>query len=178
MSAPTSPPNGKPEASVATPPGDGARRPIPPDDGGTPRRDDVRSADAADFTFPVRVYYEDTDAGGVVYHANYLKFMERARSEWLRSLGFEQDALRREHGVLFAVTRVRIEFLKPARFNDLLVVGVTMRRLGRVSLDVAQAVRDVAGALVCAGEVRVACLDGTTLRPRPLPEPLLRGLPP
>jgi acyl-CoA thioester hydrolase len=128
------------------------------------------------FSWPVRVYYEDTDAGGVVYHANYLKFMERARSEWLRALGYEQDALRREHGVLFAVTRVRVDFLRPARFNDLLEVGVRISRLGRVSLDLFQEVSGDAGDLFCRAEVRVACLDGTSLRPRPIPVPLRRGL--
>jgi acyl-CoA thioester hydrolase len=122
------------------------------------------------------VYYEDTDAGGVVYHANYLKFMERARSEWLRAIGYEQDVLRGEHGVLFAVTRVHVDFVRPARFNDLLTVGVRMLRLGRASLDLDQEVSGGAGELVCRAEVRVACLDGASLRPRPIPVPLLGGL--
>ena len=74
------------------------------------------------FVWPVRVYYEDTDTGGVVYYANYLRFMERARTEWLRSLGFEQDALAREAGVIFAVRSAALEYLRPARFNDLLQV--------------------------------------------------------
>jgi acyl-CoA thioester hydrolase len=126
----------------------------------------------------VRVYYEDTDAGGVVYHANYLRFMERARSEWLRGLGYEQDTLLEAHGVLFAVSRVRVEFLKPARFNDLLGVSVTMTRLGRASLDLAQSVSRGAEEVLCTAEVRIACLEGTTFRPRPIPIPLLRGLRP
>lgn len=80
------------------------------------------------FSLPVRVYYEDTDSGGVVYHSNYLNFMERARTEWLRALGFEQDELLRENGVLFAVSAVSITFHKPARFNELLAVTVTLAR--------------------------------------------------
>lgn len=78
------------------------------------------------FHWPVRVYYEDTDSGGVVYYANYLKFMERARTEWLRSLGFEQDVLNAQHGIIFAVRSVTVEYLRPARFNDLLSVGVRL----------------------------------------------------
>jgi acyl-CoA thioester hydrolase len=128
------------------------------------------------FRWPVRVYYEDTDAGGVVYHANYLRFLERARSEWLRGLGHEQDRLRREHGVLFAVTRVRIDFLKPARFNDLIEVGVTLMDLGRASLQLAQGITRPPDGLLCRAEVRLACVDDMTFRPRPIPESLLRGL--
>ncbi len=93
------------------------------------------------FSIPIRVYYEDTDAGGVVYYANYLKFMERARSEWLRRLGFEQDELARNPGVLFAVRTAKLEFLKPARFNDLLEVTVEIRERGRASLTFGQRVR-------------------------------------
>ena len=135
----------------------------------------VAGAARAAFRWPVRVYYEDTDAGGVVYHANYLRFLERARSEWLRRLGHEQDLLRLEHHVLFAVTRVHMDFLKPARFNDLLEVGVTLMELGRASLRLAQDVTRAPDALLCRAEVRLACLDDLTFRPRPIPEPLLRG---
>jgi len=93
------------------------------------------------FSTPIRVYYEDTDAGGVVYYANYLKFMERARSEWLRRLGFEQDELARDPGVLFAVRTAKLEFLKPARFNDLLEATVEIRERGRASLTFRQQIR-------------------------------------
>ncbi len=86
------------------------------------------------FSLPVRVYYEDTDSGGVVYYANYLKFMERARTEWLRSLGFEQDALREREGVIFAVRRAEIDYRKPAVFNDLLTVTADLSGSGRASL--------------------------------------------
>ena len=75
------------------------------------------------FLWPIRVYYEDTDAGGVVYHANYLKFMERARSEWLRSLGIEQDELREQNGVIFAILSAQVDYLLPAKFNDELLVS-------------------------------------------------------
>jgi acyl-CoA thioester hydrolase len=133
-------------------------------------------AAAPPFHWPVRVYYEDTDAGGVVYHANYLRFMERARSEWLRSLGFEQDALRRDDDLLFAVVEMRIGFLRPARFNDLLTVGVRLLHLGRASLDLEQVIGRPPDLELCRAQVRLACLHGTTFRPRPIPDFLLRGL--
>ena len=93
------------------------------------------------FSIPIRVYYEDTDAGGVVYYANYFRFMERARTEWLRGLGFEQDELARDPGVLFAVRTAKLEFLKPARFNDLLEATVEIRERGRASLTFGQRVQ-------------------------------------
>ncbi|OGI48200.1 MAG: tol-pal system-associated acyl-CoA thioesterase [Candidatus Muproteobacteria bacterium RIFCSPHIGHO2_12_FULL_60_33] len=121
------------------------------------------------FSIPIRVYYEDTDAGHVVYYANYLKFMERARTEWLRALGFEQDELSRREGVLFAVRSARLEFLKPARFNDLLQATVRVTRRGKASIAFAQEIRRDALTL-CEGEVKVACLDAATFAPRPIPE--------
>jgi len=121
-----------------------------------------------EFVWPVRVYYEDTDSAGVVYYANFLKFMERARTEWLRSLGFEQDVLRARHGVLFAVSRVTVEYLKPACFNDRLAVGVKMLRHGRASLRLAQPVTRGA-ELLCRGEVRIGCVGAGDLRPRAIP---------
>ena len=121
------------------------------------------------FSVPIRVYYEDTDAGNVVYYANYLKFMERARTEWLRALGFEQDELSRREGVLFAVRSARLEFLKPARFNDLLQATVRVSQRGKASLTFAQEIRRDERTL-CEGEVKVACLDATTFTPRPIPE--------
>ena len=132
----------------------------------------------ASFTWNVRVYYEDTDLGGVVYHANYLRFMERARTEWLRSLGFEQDTLRDHHGVLFVVVEAEVAFRKPTRFNDELAVSVEVRRAGRASLGFHQEVRNASGAgeLFCAGEVRVACVDAGTFKPRVLPQEILREL--
>ena len=121
------------------------------------------------FSIPVRVYYEDTDSGGVVYHSNYLNFMERARTEWLRSLGFEQDRLLREQGVIFAVSSVNVEFRKPARFNELLSVTVDVTRRGAASLTLRQAV--IRGEEVLAeAEVRVACLDAARFVPVAMPE--------
>jgi acyl-CoA thioester hydrolase len=133
-----------------------------------------RLTDSPTFRWPVRVYYEDTDAGGVVYHANYLLFMERARTEWLRALGFEQDALRRDAGVQFGVRRATIDYLRPALFNDLLTVTVALTARGGASLDLAQeVVRDADGVLCCRGNFQVSCIDAATLRPARIPKQLL-----
>ena len=130
-----------------------------------------------EFSWPLRVYYEDTDCGGVVYYANYLKFMERARTEWLRAFGFEQDQLMREHGVLFAVRSAQMEYLRPARFNDALEVSVRAVEHGRASLTVDQAVRrTVAGEVLCTGRIRLACLAVDSLRPRPIPDVVWREI--
>jgi len=133
--------------------------------------------DGSRFVWPVRVYYEDTDAGGVVYYANYLRFLERARTEWLRHLGFEQDALMRDPGVLFAVRRVELDYLLPARFNERLEVHSRIARLAGASLDFAQTVvRLDDGAELCRGVVRVACLRADDLRPARLPAAIKRRL--
>ena len=123
------------------------------------------------FSIPIRVYYEDTDTGNVVYYANYLKFMERARTEWLRALGFEQDELSRREGVLFAVRSARLDFLQPARFNDLLQATVQIVKRGHASMTFAQEIRRERRTL-CEGEVKVACLDAASFVPRPIPERL------
>ena len=124
------------------------------------------------FDWPVRIYYEDTDAGGVVYHANYISYMERARTEYLRDLGIEQDTLSREHGIIFAVRSVEVQYLAPARFNDLLRISVS-RPVGRgASVSFFQTVRRGDQTLV-TGKVRVVSLDATSLRPRRLPAFLL-----
>ena len=126
------------------------------------------------FRWPVRVYYEDTDAGGVVYHANYLLFMERARTEWLRTLGFEQDALRRDAGVQFSVRRAAIEYLRPALFNDVVTVTVALVGQGGASLELAQeVVRDSDSVVCCRGSFQVACVDALTLGPARIPKQLL-----
>lgn len=109
------------------------------------------------FSFPVRVYYEDTDSGGVVYYANYLKFLERARTEWLRAAGFEQPELVRDHNVIFVVRSVAIEYLQPAHFNDALMVTVQLEKIGSCTLDIYQTVeRDT--RLVDA-RVQIVCVD-------------------
>jgi len=151
------------------------------------------------FAWPVRVYYEDTDNGGVVYYANYLKFMERARTEWLRSLGVEQDELREHDGVIFAVRSVTVDYLQPARFNDVLWVTAAIEEQGRASLVFTQYVVRVAGdrrhgaagrlaqedyerligdkaAMLCTGQAKIACLDSNTLRPCPIPSHLFAEL--
>jgi acyl-CoA thioester hydrolase len=127
------------------------------------------------FSIPIRVYYEDTDAGGVVYYANYLKFMERARTEWLRSLGFGQEELARDPGVVFAVRSATLEFLKPARLDDLLEVSVRLVKGARASLTLAQQVRR-GGEVLCEGETRVACLDARRFAPVAIPDSILARL--
>lgn len=129
------------------------------------------------FSIPIRVYYEDTDAGGVVYYANYLKFLERARTEWLRAFGFEQDELLRRDGVVFAVRSVNIEFLKPARFNDLLEVSLDLGKRGNASVTLTQQIRRGEETL-CEAQVRVACLDAASFAPRPFPETVAARLMP
>lgn len=127
------------------------------------------------FLWPVRVYYEDTDAGGVVYHTQYLKFMERARTEMLRSYGFEQDRLIENEGIIFAVRSLAIDYIKPSRFNDLLQVSTSILRSGHASLNFEQSiVRQTDDMLLCKAEVRVACLDATELVPKPIPETIRR----
>jgi acyl-CoA thioester hydrolase len=124
----------------------------------------------AAFSFPVRVYWEDTDAGGIVYYANYLKFMERARTEWLRQLGVEQELLRLEQGLMFVVVHADVHFKKPARYGDTLQVGCMLKERGRASLTFHQAVvRHGTQELLVEGAVRVACLDALKLKPRGLP---------
>lgn len=130
-----------------------------------------KGVNLSQFVWPVRVYYEDTDSGGVVYYANYLKFMERARTERLRAMGFEQDQLRRDFGVLFAVHSIQVEYLRPAVFNDMLEVSAVVSEQRRASLAFTQEVRRSGGTqpLLCCGRVRVACIDADSLRPRPIP---------
>ncbi|QKT04309.1 tol-pal system-associated acyl-CoA thioesterase [Ectothiorhodospiraceae bacterium 2226] len=131
-----------------------------------------------EFLWPVRVYYEDTDSGGVVYYANYLRFMERARTEWLRSLGFEQDELLVRDSVLFAVRSAQVDYLKPARFNDLLTVRTSLQRRGRASLTFKQnIVRNSDDALVCTATVKIANLNAATLRPVPMAPRILASIP-
>lgn len=132
-------------------------------------------AEGKEFILPVRVYYEDTDAGGVVYHSNYLNFMERSRTEWLRALGFEQDRLRAEEGVVFAVSGMELEFLRPARFNDLLQVSTRLAELRRASLVCAQQVRR-GDQLLCRATVRVACIEIYRFKPVALPRVILSEL--
>jgi acyl-CoA thioester hydrolase len=127
------------------------------------------------FSWPVRVYYEDTDAAGVVFYANYLKFMERARTEWLRALGFEQTTLFHDHDVVFVVRALTIEFLRPALFNDALEVAVELTGTRGSLLEVAQAIRRGAQTLVTA-TVKVACVNTQSFKPVRIPKPILEKL--
>lgn len=129
------------------------------------------------FVWPVRVYYEDTDSGGVVYYANYLKFLERARTEWLRGRGFEQDQLARDRHLLFAVRRLSVEYRQPARFNDQLEVVSQVATVGGASLTFEQAIRRAGStAALCEARVKVACIHALTLQPCRMPQDLLREM--
>ncbi len=117
-----------------------------------------------------RVYFDHTDAGGVVYHANHLKFLEHGRTEWLRELGVEQDWLRDAHQLMFFVNRVEIDYLAPARFNSRLEIRSRLERLGRASMLFDQTIVDAdSDRKCCAAKVRIACVSTKTLRPAPLP---------
>jgi acyl-CoA thioester hydrolase len=132
-----------------------------------------------EFTWPVRVYYEDTDAGGVVYYANYLKFLERARTEYLRELGFEQDQLKQEYGIIFAVHSLTIQYRKPAAFNDALRVTAAISDKGNARLTFKQMItREDLNTPICSAEVTIACLDANKFSPVRIPahiQEVLRG---
>ncbi|MTI62760.1 tol-pal system-associated acyl-CoA thioesterase [Methylophaga sp.] len=121
-----------------------------------------------EFDWPVRVYYEDTDSGGVVYHSQYLNFMERARTEWLRALGFEQDQLRSGHKLLFAVHSMQLLYRKPARFNDALLIKSRLLKASGASMQFEQNIYR-GEELLCEASVRIACLDAESFRPKSIP---------
>lgn len=124
------------------------------------------------FHWPVRIYYEDTDAGGIVYYANYLKFCERARTEWLRALGVEQDTwLTTQIG--FVVRKVGLDLQAPGRFNDALQVSVEPVKIGRASIDFAQKIRNQRDELLCVAEVKAACVNLATMKPVAIPAEIL-----
>lgn len=126
----------------------------------------------SNFDWPIRVYYEDTDSGGVVYHSNYLNFMERARTEWLRSLGFEQDELISQYQCIFAVHSMQLNFRQPAKFNDLLLVQSRITDLSGASFEFEQKIfRD--NELLCEAMVKIACLNANRFRPMAIPPKLL-----
>ena len=127
------------------------------------------------FIWPVRVYYEDTDAGGVVFYANYLKFFERARTEMLRAMGYEQDELIANEGIIFVVRSMQIDYLKSARFNELLEVSAEVTLVKKASLTFAQLITR-GDEVLCESIIRIACLDARTLRPKAIPENLLELL--
>jgi acyl-CoA thioester hydrolase len=124
------------------------------------------------FQWRVRVYWEDTDAGGIVFYANYLKFFERARTEWLRSLGVAQRALKEEAGGMFVVSETSVRYLAPARLDDELLVTAQLQESGRASLIIAQAAHR-GDALLAVGTIRIGWVDAATLRPARIPETIL-----
>ena len=126
-----------------------------------------------EFSWSVRVYYEDTDAAGVVFYANYLRYMERARTEWLRSVGFEHKTLIEDHGILFAVKKLTIDYIRPGRLDDLLTVTSQLITTRGASLIFKQNINNENGELLSQAEVKVACLNATTLKASPMPDTLL-----
>lgn len=128
------------------------------------------------FRWQARVYYGDTDAGGVVYYANYLGFMERARTEWLRVRGLSQSLLAGDPGVLFAVAEAQVKYLRPARLDDLLVISCEPARAGRAALEFRQCIwRDSErGELLAEGRVKVVCVQAGSFRPCRVPEAVMQ----
>ncbi|KAF1719770.1 tol-pal system-associated acyl-CoA thioesterase [Pseudoxanthomonas wuyuanensis] len=126
------------------------------------------------FSWPTRIYWEDTDAGGVVYHAQYVAFLERARTEWLRAHDQSQERLRRDHDLLFAVRAMELDFLRPARLDDLLQVTVEVRQCKRASVVFAQSIRRGEEVLLTAA-VRVAALTASGFKPQALPDALYQA---
>jgi acyl-CoA thioester hydrolase len=134
---------------------------------------------APTFAWPVRVFYEDTDAGGVVYYANYLRFMERARTEWLRELGFEHASFEREHGALFIVRAVAVKYLKPAALDDRLTVTATPAWRSAYQIHLEQDVMRAsapANVVLARANVAIACVDSASFKPKTLPPALIAKL--
>ncbi|MDO5691757.1 MAG: tol-pal system-associated acyl-CoA thioesterase [Pseudomonadota bacterium] len=135
------------------------------------------------FEFPIHIYWEDTDAGGIVYYANYLRFFERARTEWLRAAGIHQRTMREQTGGMFVVAEASLKYLRPARLEDELIVTVQLQEAGRAGLLMAQQVLltepgTAARTLLCEGSVRAAWVDAQTLKPKRLPSDILQKLNP
>lgn len=136
------------------------------------------------FQLPIRIYWEDTDAGGIVFHANYLKFFERARTEWLRALGIGQQALREQSGGMFVLTEAQLRYLAPARLDDELIVTSRLQQAGRASLTLLQEALlpapqpDVPARLLSAATVRLGWVNASTLRPARIPASLLEKISP
>ena len=134
------------------------------------------------FQHPVRIYWEDTDAGGIVFYANYLKFMERGRTEWLRALGIEQQRLRDEVGGMFVVSEANIKYLQPARLDDELIVTAQLQSAGRASMTIAQQVLlkqkqpTDTPQLLCEGTIRIDWVDAASMRPARIPQTLLQTI--
>jgi acyl-CoA thioester hydrolase len=133
-----------------------------------------------EFQWPIRVYWEDTDAGGIVFYANYLKFFERARTEWLRALGIGQQALRDTTGGMFVVTATQLKYHQPARLDDELFVTAGLMESGRASLTIAQRALKINSnsdhTLLCDGNIRIGWVDAMTLKPQRIPQVVLEAL--
>ena len=132
------------------------------------------------FSHSSRIYWEDTDAGGVVFYANYLKFFERARTEWLRSLGVGQQDLRLKTGAIFVVADTALRYLAPARLDDLLTVSVQVAASGRASMTLQQQAwrqDGKASTLLCEGRIRIGCVDAASFRPRRFPSQMALAIP-
>jgi acyl-CoA thioester hydrolase len=127
------------------------------------------------FSWPARVYWEDTDGGGIVYYANYLRYLERARTEWLRSFGYSQASLADDAGIVFTVVSLTIDYRRPARLDDELTITCTPRADGAASVRFAQRVLR-AGEMLAEADVRVACVDARTLRPKRIPHFVVKAL--
>ena len=130
---------------------------------------------AAHFQHPVRVYWEDTDAGGIVFYANYLKFFERARTEWLRALGHSQQDMVDTTGCMFVVQDTHVRYLRPARLDDLLVITVDVTERGKASLRIRQQAW-CGDKLLTEGEIRIGCVERATMKPTRIPRPILEAI--
>lgn len=128
------------------------------------------------FAFPIRVYFENTDAGGVVYHAEYLKFLERARTEWLRKLGFTHQMLSKKHGVVFVASGIAADFVRPAKLDDSLAVGVQVEQLGKVRVIFHQEIRNDVDDVLVRARVTIACVSVEGFKPVAIPEELAKKL--
>lgn len=145
-----------------------------PSDGGQPRSGD-------DFSWTIRVYYEDTDAGGIVFYANYLKFFERARTEWLRAAGISQQILSQKHHTMFVVKSTAVDYHAPAQLDDELKLTVVVQRLGRASVQFEQEAWRVRGTdreLLASGQIKVGCVDTISFRPCAIPAEVLEQIRP
>lgn len=131
-----------------------------------------KSTHTDQFTHGMRVYWEDTDAGGVVFYANYLKFFERSRTEWLRRLGFSQELLRVQNGAMFVVSSTTLNYLHPARLDDWLEVSVQVLELGRASMNLFQQAR-CGDRVLCEGQIRIGCVDSASFKPCRIPSSIL-----
>lgn len=134
------------------------------------------------FQFPIRIYWEDTDAGGIVFYANYLKFFERARTEWLRALGIEQHAMKHAVGGMFVVSETSLKYHRPAQLDDLLSVTAELAEAGRASLTLRQQAwrrpQDQPAQLLAEGTIRLGWVDSNTLKPGRIPPTILKALQP